>query len=60
MQDYDSLLRSFVTIKPAAEKNLSNGTDVDGTTKYRRARTESLQYLSEVSFHHAGESVTGI
>jgi hypothetical protein len=30
--DDDSLLRSFVTIKPAAEKILS-----DGTAKYRRA-----------------------
>ena len=47
MQDDDSLLRSFVTIKPAAEKILSDGTDVDGTAKYRRARTESLEYLSE-------------
>jgi hypothetical protein len=39
MQDDDSLLRSFVTIKPAAEKILSDGTDVDGSTgtaKYRR------------------------
>jgi hypothetical protein len=32
------------TIKPAAEKILS-----DGTAKYRRARTESLEYLSELS-----------
>ena len=55
MQDEDSLLRSFVTIKPAAEKILS-----DGTAKYRRARNESLEYLSELSFHHARESVTGI
>ena len=55
MQDDDSLLRSFVTIKPAAEKILS-----DGTAKYRRTRTESLEYLSELSFHHARESVTGI
>ena len=47
MQDDDSLLRSFVTTKPAAEKILSDGTDVDGTAKYRRARTESLEYLSE-------------
>jgi hypothetical protein len=47
MQDDDSLLRSFVTIEPAAEKILSDGTDVDGTAKYRRARTESLEYLSE-------------
>ena len=47
MQDDDSLLRSFVTIKPDAEKILSDGTDVDGTAKYRRARTESLEYLSE-------------
>jgi len=47
--------RSFVTIKLAAEKILS-----DGTAKYRRARTESLEYLSELSFHHARESVTGI
>ena len=60
MQDDDSLLRSFVTIKPAAEKILSDGTDVDGTAKYRRARNESLEYLSELSFHHARESVTGI
>jgi hypothetical protein len=29
MQDDDSLLWSFVTIKPAAEKILSDGTDVD-------------------------------
>jgi hypothetical protein len=29
MQDDDSLLRSFITIKPAAEKILSDGTDVD-------------------------------
>ena len=43
MQDDDSLLRSFVTIKPAAEKILSDGTDVDGTAKYRHARTESLE-----------------
>ena len=42
MQDDDSLLRSFATIKPAAEKILS-----DGTAKYRRARTENLEYLSE-------------
>jgi hypothetical protein len=55
MQDDDSLLRSFVTIKPAAEKILS-----DRTAKYRRARNESLEYLSELSFHHARESVTGI
>jgi hypothetical protein len=47
-------------IKPAAEKILSDGTDVDGTAKYRHARTESLEYLSELSFHHARESVTGI
>ena len=60
MQDDDSMLRSFVTIKPAAEKILSDGTDVDGTAKFRRARTESLEYLSELSFHHARESVTGI
>ena len=60
MQDDDILLRSFVTIKPAAEKILSDGTDVDGPAKYRRARTESLEYLSELSFHHARESVTGI
>jgi hypothetical protein len=39
MQDDDSLLRSFVPIKPAAKKILSDGTDVDGTAKYRRART---------------------
>ena len=60
MQDDDSLLRSFVTIKPAAEKVLSDGTDVDGTAKYRLARTESLEYLSKLSFHNARESVTGI
>jgi hypothetical protein len=36
---------------------LSDGTDVVGTAKYRRARTESLEYLSELSFHHARESV---
>ena len=60
MQDDDSLLRSFVTIKPAAEKILSDGTDVDGTAEYRCARTKSLEYLSELSFHHARESVTGI
>jgi hypothetical protein len=60
MQDDDSLLQSFITIKPAAEKILSDGTDVDGTAKYRRARTESLEYLSELFFHHARESVTGI
>ena len=48
------------TIKPAVEKILSDGTDVDGADKYRRARTESLEYLSELSFHHARESVTGI
>ena len=60
MQDDDSLLRSFVAIKPAAEKILSDGADVDGTAKYRRARTESLEYLSELSFHHTRESVTGI
>jgi hypothetical protein len=53
-------LRSFVTIKRAAEKILSDGTDVDGTDKYRKARTESLEYLLELSFHHARESVTGI
>ena len=52
--DDDRLLRSFVTIKPAAEKILS-----DRTAKYRRARTESLEYLSELSFHHARESVSG-
>ena len=46
MQDDDSLLRRFVTIKPAAEKILSDGTDVDGTAKYRRARTESLEYVT--------------
>jgi hypothetical protein len=55
MQDDDSLLRSFVTIKPAAEKILS-----DGTAKYRHARTEILEYLSELSFHHARESVSGL
>ena len=60
MQDDDSLVRSFVTIKPAAEKILSDGTDVDGTAKYRFARNESLEYLSELSFHHARESATGI
>ena len=42
MQDDDSLLRSFVTTKPAAEKILSDGTDVDGT--------ESLEYLSQPYF----------
>ena len=51
MQDDHSLLRSFVTIKPAAEKILSDGANVDGTAKYRRARTESLEYLSELSFN---------
>jgi hypothetical protein len=35
MQNDDSLLRSFVAIKPAAEKILSDGTDFDGTAKYR-------------------------
>jgi hypothetical protein len=55
----DSLLQSFATIKPAAEKILSDRTDVDGTAKYRRARTESLEYLSELSFHHTRESVSG-
>ena len=60
MQDDDSLLRSFVAIKPAAEKINSDGTDVAGTAKYRRARTASLEYLSELSFHHARESITGI
>jgi hypothetical protein len=60
MQDDDNLLRSFTTIKPAAEKILSVGTDVDETAIYRRARTESLEYLSELSFHHARESITGI
>jgi hypothetical protein len=59
-EDDDSLLRSFVTIKRAAEKILSDGTDVDGTDKYRKARTESLEYFLELSFHHARESVTGI
>ena len=54
-----SLLRSFVTIKPAAEKILSDGTDVDSTAKYWHARTKSLEYLSELSFHHARESVSG-
>ena len=51
-EDDDSLLRSFVTIKRAAEKI--------NTDKYRKARTESLEYLLELSFHHARESVTGI
>ena len=60
MQDDGSLLRSFATIKPAAEKIPCDGTHVDGTAKYRHARTESLEYLSELSFHHARESVTGI
>ena len=60
MQDEHSVLQSFVTIKPAAEKILSDGTDVDGTAKYRRAKTESLVYLSELSFHHTRESVPGI
>jgi hypothetical protein len=50
----------FLTIKPAAEKILSVGTDVDETAIYRRARTESLEYLSELFFHHARESITGI
>jgi hypothetical protein len=50
MQDDDSLLRSFVTIKPAAEKILSDGTDVDGTAKYRRARTESLEHNSNLKY----------
>ena len=49
MQDDGSLLQSFVTIKPAAEKILSDGTDVDETAKYRRGRNESLEYLSELS-----------
>ena len=40
------------------EKILSDGTDVDRTAKYRRARTESLEYLSELSFHHADSSCT--
>jgi hypothetical protein len=52
MQDDDSLLRNFVTIKPAAEKILSDGTDVDGIAKYRRARTESLEYLSAWYVHN--------
>jgi hypothetical protein len=39
-----------MTVKPAAEKILSDGTDVDGTAKYRRARNESLEYLSENIF----------
>jgi hypothetical protein len=46
LQDDDSLLRSFVTIKPAAEKILSDGTDVDGTAKYWRERTKSLEYFT--------------
>jgi hypothetical protein len=60
MQDDDSVLQSFVTTKPAAEKILSDGTDVVGTAKYRRAKTESRVYLSELSFHHTRESVPGI
>jgi hypothetical protein len=42
MKDYYSLLRSFVTIEFAANKILSGGTDLDGTAKYWRARTNSL------------------
>ena len=49
MQDDDNLLWSFVTIKPAAEKILSDGTDVDGTVKYRRARTESWKFITALS-----------
>jgi hypothetical protein len=33
-----------VAIKPAAEKILSDGTDVDGTAKYRRARNVNNMY----------------
>ena len=39
---------------------MAEAEDVDGTAKYRHARTESLEYLSELSFHHARESVTGM
>jgi hypothetical protein len=60
MQDDDSLLWSFVTMKPAAEKILSDGTDVDGTVKYRRTRTESWVFITalslEIQFKHTFNS----
>jgi hypothetical protein len=43
MQDDDSLLWSFVTIKPAAEKILSDGTDVDGTAKCKNIHLISIK-----------------
>jgi hypothetical protein len=53
MQDDDSLLRSFVTIKPAAEKILSNGTDVDGTARCNDSKTVKCQ-LCEVELTYTG------
>jgi hypothetical protein len=53
MQDDDSLLQSFVTIKPAAEKILSDGTDVDGTAKYRtRKNRESCIFIGIIFSPH--------
>ena len=43
MQDDDNLLRSFVTIKPAAEKIFSDGTDVDGTAKCENIHLISIK-----------------
>ena len=48
----DSLFRSFVTISPADEKILSEGTDVAGTVNTRFAITDNRWYLVSLSAHH--------
>ena len=49
----DSLFRSFVTISPADEKILSEGTDVAGTANTRFAITDNRGYLVSLSAHHS-------
>jgi hypothetical protein len=46
----DSLFRSFVTISPADEKILSEGTDVAGTA--------NRGYLVSLSAHHSSGDFT--
>ena len=51
----DSLFRSFVTISPADEKILSEGTDVAGTAN---TITDNRGYLVSLSAHHSSGDFT--
>ena len=49
----DSLFLSLLISRPAAEKILSDGMDVEDTTRIRLAIIEILEYFNSFFFHHS-------